>query len=189
MLARALRPAAVGVLLLCFLQVSFAAQRQYRLPERGVFSMDVPDGWRDQLRQPPRALPPTIALRAARGQPFEVLVTPMWPADPADAAPSRGSIRKQVERFADGIRSQTVERTLRLIEFAGAAGLGYYFSATDRAAKPGQYKFMTQGAVKVGELAVIFTILTNDGQEQVTRDALAMVRSAVHVRAGQSLRP
>jgi|SRR6185436_13967976 len=182
MLARALRPAAAGVLLLCFLQVSFAAERQYRLPERGFIAMDVPDGWRDRLRQPPQSLPPTIALRAGAGQPFEVLVTPMWPADPGVPPSSRYSIRRQVERAADGIRSQTVERTLRLVEFAGAAGLGYYFRATDRAARPGAYKFMTQGIVKVGDLAVSFTILTNDGQERVAREALAMIKTAVHVR-------
>ena len=41
---------------------------------------------------------------------------------------------------------------------------------------------MTQGMLKVSDLVVTFTILTNDGQEQVPRDALSMLTSAVHIQ-------
>ena len=183
----ALRAAAVGVLLACFFHASSAAERRYPLPERGFLTMDVPAGWRDQLRQPSRSMPPTIALRAGKGRRFEVLVTPMWPAERDAPAPTRKSIRRQVALAADGIRTQSAEPDLRLVKFAGAVGLGYYFSATDRAPNPRGYKFMTDGIVKVGDLALRFTILTNDGQGQVTRDALAMVKSAVYVHAGTAL--
>ena len=94
---------------------------------------------------------------------------------------TKDSIRQQVERSADEAKSQAAEKTIRVIEFAGSSGPGYYFSATDRAPKPGEYKFVTQGMLKVSDLVVTFTILTNDGQEQVSRDALSMLKSAVHI--------
>jgi hypothetical protein len=53
-----------------------------------------------------------------------------------------------------------------------------YFSATDRAPKPGEYKFMTQGMLQVGELSVTFTILTNEGQELVIKQALDALKGA-----------
>jgi len=42
--------------------------------------------------------------------------------------------------------------------------LGYYFSITDRAPsiKAGEYKYMTQGGVPVGDLLVMFTIFYNE---------------------------
>jgi hypothetical protein len=64
------------------------------------------------------------------------------------------------------------------VEFQGRSGPGFYFSATDRAPKPGEYKFLTQGIVRVGELSVTFTILTNDGQEAVVKQALEALKGA-----------
>ena len=70
---------------------------------------------------------------------------------------------------------------LSVNELTGTSGVGYYFSATDRAPAPGEYRYMTQGMISVGALAVTFTILTNDGQSGVVDDALAMVSRAAHV--------
>jgi hypothetical protein len=39
---------------------------------------------------------------------------------------------------------------------------------------------MMQGTVRVGELAVRFTVLTNDGGDTIRRQALALVQSAAH---------
>ena len=64
------------------------------------------------------------------------------------------------------------------MEFSGRSGPGYCFSATDRAPQPGEYKYLTQGIVRVGELSVTFTILTNDGQEAVVKQALEALKGA-----------
>jgi hypothetical protein len=70
---------------------------------------------------------------------------------------------------------------IKVNEFAGTAGPGFYFFATDAAPGPGGYKFMNRGMLKVGDLAVTFTILTNEGQDGIVRAALEMLKSAVHV--------
>jgi len=156
-------------------------EKRYRLPEHGYLQMSVPATWDDDVRQPPGALPPTITLRPRQGKQFAVLVTPIWRAR-ADVPPqTRDSLRQSVQQAADRARGQAVEKTIKLVEFSGAAGSGFYFSATDPAPKPDEFEFMTQGMVKVSELVMTFTILTNRGQTQVAQDALAAIASAVHV--------
>jgi hypothetical protein len=90
-------------------------------------------------------------------------------------------MRQRVQQAAERIRPDSAETTLDVREFQAAAGPGYYFTATDRAPKPGEYKFLTQGMMRVGALMVTFTILTNDGQTTIISEALGMLMSARHV--------
>jgi len=154
--------------------------RKYSLPEHGSFQMNVPASWTDQTSQSAQGMPPTIAFHPREGQPFEVLVTPIWRAGSDVPAPTKESIRKGVQKAADDAKSEAVEKTIPVVNLSGTAGSGYYFSVTDKAPKPGEFKFMTQGTLVVNDLTVAFTILTNDGQRKVVRDAMTMLRSAVH---------
>jgi hypothetical protein len=74
-----------------------------------------------------------------------------------------------------------MEHYLPVEQLTGAPGPGYYFSATDREPKPGEFKYLTQGMLLVGDVIVAFSILTNDAQEKVRDQALAMLKSASHV--------
>ncbi|HJY75871.1 MAG TPA: hypothetical protein VKE95_04530 [Burkholderiales bacterium] len=177
----AFRLAFLGALLLCFAHSSFA-QKKYALPERGFFQMNVPAGWSDQVREAGSSLPPTLAFRPVHGQPFEVRVTPIWRAGPDAPVFTKDWIRQQVWGAVDEVKEQSLEQNIALVEFASATGPGYYFNATDRSPKAGEYKHLLQGMVKVNELVVTFTVLTNAGQEQVTNQALTMIRTSVHVR-------
>jgi hypothetical protein len=157
-----------------------AVEKPYALPEHGTFKMNVPAGWKDQLAQTPPSAPPTITFTPADGKPFQVLVTPLWRPSPDVKLPTKETVRKRVENDAAEFKDDSVEQKVKIVEMKGKTGPGYYFSVTDKAPKPGEYKFLTEGLLMVSELMVAFTILTNDGQEQVVRDALAMVRSATH---------
>jgi hypothetical protein len=158
-----------------------AAEKRYPLPNRGYFQLKVPADWTDRLDQPPIAVPPTINFGPRQGKAFIVSVTPAWRMRPEVHLPTKESIRERVELALQGIIPFAVEKDIKLVEFDGPSGPGFYFFATDSAPRPGEYKFMTQGALAVGELSVLFTILTNEGQDDVIRDALAMVRSAEHL--------
>ena len=159
-------------------QTNGATPRRFTLPDHGSFVIQVPPDWKDQTRQPPNRLPPTIAFGPGSGKPFQVLLTTIWPATKDRPPQSRDQLRATVERSAEVARTQAVEKELRIVEFQGRSGPGFYFSATDRAPKPGEFKFLTQGIVRVGELAVTFTILTNDGQEAVVKQALEALKGA-----------
>ncbi len=154
--------------------------RRFPLPDHGFLHLAVPADWQDQLRQPPERLPPTIAFRPRRGPAFDILITPIWPMR-QDVAPSTAAqLRKMVEQTAEQMKPMAVEKHIEVVELRGTNGIGYYYVATDKAPKPGEYKYLTQGMLRVDSLLVTFTILTNDGQNDVVADALAMLRSAVH---------
>jgi hypothetical protein len=165
-----------------FIQAGDATvEKRYRLPERGYLQMNVPASWEDEVHQPRGALPPTIGFRARRGKQFAVLVTPIWPARPDISPQTKDAIKRSVQSSADQVRHQAIEENIAVVELPGASGPGFYFSATDSVPKPDEYKFMTQGIIRVSDLVVTFTILTNDGQLDVTREALAAIQSAVHI--------
>jgi hypothetical protein len=87
-----------------------------------------------------------------------------------------------VERSAQSAKAQAVERDVPVVEFQGRTGPGFYFSATDRAPKPGEFDSLTQGIVRVGELSVTFTILTNKGQDRIVKQAIEALKGAVQDR-------
>ena len=154
--------------------------RRYELPDHGMLALNVPDAWIDNVSQPPGRLPPTISFGAKDGAPFAVLITPIWPADPSKRI-TQAKIEEIVHGSATQFAPQSVEGKLEVKPLKGAFGSGYHVFATDKAPKPGEFKFVDQGALTVGALLATFTILTNDGQADIAKEALAMVTTARHV--------
>lgn len=158
--------------------------RQYPLPDGSIFQMKVPVSWLHDFIQERSELPPTITLHPRTGDDFAVFVTPLPPPGEHTPPPSAEAIREHVQRVVEKARPQAVEHVIAIRELRGTSGAGYYFSATDKAPKPGEYKVMTQGTFGVGNLIVAFTVLTNDGQQAIVDDALTMIKGAVHTKAG-----
>ncbi len=183
MRASALRSIAVRVMLVAFMAVgvrAFAGSPQgFDLPGHGALTLRVPDGWTAQTQQPPQGLPPSIFLQPQNGIGSGLLVTAIWPIAPATKIPDDDTLRSQVAAAAAKLAPQSVEGTLRLQEFAGSSGRAVYFAATDSAPKPGEFKYLTQGIIRVGDIALAFTVLNNDGEDAVVNAALEALRSAM----------
>ena len=158
------------------------ARKTYPVPDKTKLELSVPTGWKDEVREGDRGMPPTIVFTPREGPTFQVLVTPIWRPRPDVPVPTSEQIRDSVQRVAEQMKTQAVEKELPVVEFEGATGPGYYFSATDKAPAPNEFKYLTQGMLLVGELAVTFSILTNDGQEKVRDEALAMLKAATQTR-------
>ena len=154
------------------------APKRYALERSGFLQLKVPAGWREEVDA--KTQPPVISFRPAEGKAFMVAVIPAQAGD-GKRAPSRQELRTEVEQMAGAIRPFAVESDIKVKEFAGAAGPGFQFFATDSAPAAGEFKYMTRGKLKVGDVSVTFTILTNDGQEAVIRSALTMLKSATRV--------
>jgi hypothetical protein len=170
---------------LCFVLIATAAEktgeRRYTVPGHGVLKMKVPSSWKDEVKQQSESLPPTIALKPASGNQFIIFIIPFWKE--SEDAPDINDylIHRMVERAADANQPNVVEKNLKIIYLDGSSGDGYYFSATNKAPQKDDYKFLTQGALRVDELVVTFSILTNDEKEGVENTALEMIKSATHV--------
>ena len=178
-----LRITVLAVLYLCCSNEVLAADdtvdRIYALPGHGDFRLSLPAGWNDELRKHPGDFPPTIFISGFEGSPFVVMITPRWPDphDPSDFGTPK-SIHELVAKAAQAAAPESVEGKLSIVTMGGGRGPGYYFDATDRAPKPGEFKFMTQGAVGVGGVVCTFTILTNDKASVVKNKTLTMVSRA-----------
>lgn len=169
---------------------AFADQeRRYTLAEHGTIALNLPAGWVDKTQQPRPDLPPTIIVQPSAGTPFQVLLTPIWPMRPDTPKLTPEALNTQVRAAIDQIRNQSVEKEFPLQSFNAPGMFGTYFSATDRNAKPGEFKFLVQGMLSLADLRVTFTILTNEGQGPVVDKALGMLKSMrreVKVSAGDN---
>jgi hypothetical protein len=158
--------------------------RRYELPNLDTLELGLPAGWVDQVDQPPGGGPPTIELGPAEGAPFQVFVTPEWEDPNAPEVRETSALRDAIRDASERIKSQVVESFPEVRQLNGANGIGYYFSATDRDPRADEFKYMSQGVLEVGDLTLWFTILTNDGQDTVAVEALAILQTAVHRRTG-----
>ena len=147
------------------------------LPGHGALIFPIPASWNINVLRPPMDLPPTIELSPAEGESFKVLITPTWIRNSNKALSNDQSLKKTIERSAIRASSQAVESMIEVESFSGVSGDGYLFSATDSAPKPGEYKFLTQGAIQVGNLDVTFTILTNDESGEIANSALSVIKA------------
>jgi hypothetical protein len=94
-------------------------------------------------------------------------------------------VRSEAERVRDlPDAEKPAEGDLEIRRLQGASGIGFYFVATDRVPQPEEFRYMNQGILEVGDLTVTFTILTNEGQDAVVEEALAMLKGAVHRDTG-----
>lgn len=153
--------------------------KSYAIPGHGSLQLQVPDGWSDDVRQNAENFPPTIVFSGVEDSPFLVKITPMWalPGVKGDIT-SPKVIHDLVSNAARAAESQALEGHPEIMKVGSGQG-GYYFHATDKAPQPGEFKYMAQGAVQVGELLCTFTVLTDSAKPMVTNQALNMLSHAL----------
>jgi hypothetical protein len=153
------------------------AIQRFELGNRRSLELLVPSGWSAVVRKRQDHSIVEITFGPSRGVPFEVSLMPSWAPKSADAAVRERELRELVARFIDSVKTHSVETELGIVKLAGASGTGFYFSATDKSPRPADYTYLTQGASQVEDLRIKFKILTRDGQDQVVRDAISMLKS------------
>jgi hypothetical protein len=161
-----------------------SSQRRYELPNADVLELTLPAGWADHVEQPDGGGPPTIEISITPRGPSQVFVTPEWADPTAKEIRELAALREMIRDAAERIRPQAAEGAPEVRQLNGANGIGYYFSVTDRDPGPGEFKYMSQGALQVGTLTLWFTVLTNDGEDTVAVEAFSMLQAAVHRRTG-----
>lgn len=156
-------------------------KKAYALPDKSSLELTIPPGWKDEVKANQGKTAASIALTPRDGPPFQVVVTPLARQRPGTSADTAIQMRQNVQAAADKVKPSAAETLLTAEALAGAPAPGYYFSATDPEPKPGEFKYLTQGMLLVGDVVVAFSILTNDGQEKAKDAALAMLKSATHL--------
>jgi hypothetical protein len=106
------------------------------------------------------------------------MITVMWNKTGDQTFSRREKVRALVEKNGQQLLSNAVEGKIVLQEIKGYSNSGYYFSITDKAPDPGEYRYMTRGSIGVGSLLLNFTILHRVKDSQIVQEALAVVREA-----------
>lgn len=180
-----IRLAVAAALSFATLSPAFAAGVTMPLACRATLKMPLPDGWMHEFRTEPGVAP---TLRVASKTPGDalMLVTPLCTADVEPTFPPADEIRRIVTTMSEQAKASAVEQSLPVRELKGAAVEGFYFSATDRAPKPDEFKYLTSGSALVSGLQVTFTILGNRDRAATDAALLGALRDAVIVPVGSA---
>jgi hypothetical protein len=152
--------------------------RKYPIPEHGTLELNVPASWKGNVHKPQENMPPTIIFDPAKGNDFQVMITVMWGKTRDQDFNSQQNVRTFVEKQGQQFLPNITEAKIALMEIKGMSHSGYYFSVTDKAPNPGEYRYMTRGAIGVGNLLLNFTILHRVRDAQSVRDGLSVLREA-----------
>ena len=169
------------VILLTANIVSAAGQktmRKHPIPEHGTLELNIPAPWKGKVHKPQEKMPPTIIFNPAKGDDFQVTIAVLWGKTREQDYNSQEKVRAFVEEDGQKFLPNAAEAKIVLQEIKGVTNAGYYFSITDKAPNPGEYRYMTRGAIGVGKLFLDFTILHRVKDSQSVRDALSVLQEA-----------
>jgi hypothetical protein len=154
------------------------------VPGHGALGLEVPVAWRASCR--PLAQPPSASatFRPLAGEAFKLAVTVVWMEPGHRDALADAALRSGAERMAARSLAQAVEATPVFEELRGPEAFGYVFTLTDKAPAPGEFKYLTQGNLRIGELQVIFTLLSGEESAAEKGQALRMLSAARQLTKG-----
>jgi hypothetical protein len=158
-------------------------KRSYDLADRGSLVLMVPGEWREELERPHAESGAvtmlTIEFRPPQGDAFKLLVSLVWSKEPG-----RKFGPEETRRFAEQARDRAKptarETDIPLLELEGSETRGLYFSVTDKAETLpyGDYRYMTHGYVAIGGMPLTFTLLRQEGTNDLIGTTLGIIREA-----------
>jgi hypothetical protein len=149
---------------------------RFSVPNDTELELCIPKNWVSNIAYPPNGLPPTIAIHPNNSNDPYIKITVFWNINNSNDFNKIQSIRKEVLKTGNEFLSGAVEKTLPLKELKNKQG--YYYRITDKAPKVNDYKYMSQGAMALGKLQLIFTILTNSPDSHSFNLALSIIEEA-----------
>jgi hypothetical protein len=165
-----------------------AAMRSYAVPGHGRLGLTVPKAWREKVEQPAGNLPPTITFTPQQGEDFTITVTPTWSPDGTRWVDQHRKLRELVRANEQKALANAVETEVKLEEIVGKNAFGYLtYPLTDKGLvgktlAPGTYLYLAQGAMGVGDLLVVVTVLFQDKDAGVRDAAVKMLKSAAQTQ-------
>ena len=153
---------------------------EYDIPGHGTLIMDVPVKWQAKFFQPEDDGFPIISFYPFEGpKTFQLSVGIFWSNEALRDLSDPHNLRRFVEGVGQNVLEQADQDTLELKEIVGDSGVGYLFDLTDMEAGEGEYPYLTQGALSVGNVVVVFSLFANEKQyEEIRQKTLDMLKDA-----------
>jgi len=155
---------------------------EYVVPNHGKLTLAFPGnlkGFSKPVSEPASVL---LRFRPQTGDAFYVQVTSVWLDATKIATSTPEHLKATVAKTAQEPLRHSVEKDATLKELRGAETRGFYYSLTDRAPGPGEYKYLSQGSFLTGEMMTIFTILHREPVCPEKETVLQMFAQAKYVK-------
>ena len=150
--------------------------KKYPIPDHGILELNVPSSWKENIHKPQKDTFPTIIFTPAKGNDFQVSITIIWSKIGEQNFNSPEKLRSLVEQDGQKILPGAVETKLVVQQMRGVNNIGYFFSLTDKAPNPGEFRYMTRGGIAVGKFLLNATILYRVKDSECVKDTLSMLR-------------
>ena len=158
-------------------------QVSFDIPGHGELILDVPRIWDYNFTITDEDTPPLLTfynLDNNQAEIFQLNMSVLWEDGFNRTISSPQYIRSLVQQTGENTLTHSDQTELTLIEITGANGVGYLFDLTDSDANEGEYHYLTQGAIGVGNIVVVFSLFSND-KDAILREAmLNSLKSAQH---------
>lgn len=155
--------------------------RSFPVPQHGNLVLGVPESWDHEITQPPGELPPTIELTPRQGDEFRFMITPFWSMNGKEEINNPQGAKRLVSERLTSMLPTAVEKDVKIEEFQGKQGVGYYFLVTDRDPGP-TFPYAVAASVGVGDFLLHVTILSRSRDSEAIRQAIRALQGAVQIK-------
>jgi hypothetical protein len=152
--------------------------REYPVPGHGILQLNVPKSWKDEVREATDNRPSTINFRPKVGNEFVMIITPIWNSEEENLFGTEEKIRALVENDWKAFSKKAKESKPTLHQLSGTGSDGFYYTATDKAPKKGEYKYLLRAGIGVGDLLLSVTLLSHKKDSPAIKDGLHILREA-----------
>jgi hypothetical protein len=165
-----------------------SAPEDYPVPRHGELRLQVPAQWQVKyIYSEDASRPPTFRVFPLEDEAFDMSVTVFWHDGLDQDITSAEALRARVEQAGAEALQGSTDRAVAVKPLTGGSGPGFLYDLHDASASPEDYHYLTQGALAVGQLVLVFTILT-DERPSVHRDAcLDFLRAIRHIYAAHGV--
>ena len=155
----------------------------FAIPGHGELIINVPKIWNYRYKTTNDDKPPIITLYNLdknKGEIYQLNLSILWEDGFQRNISSPEYIRSLVEQTGKEVLVHSDQTKLKLEKISGRYGVGYFFNLSDSNASSGEYQFLTQGALGVGRLLLIFSLFSNDNDSILQEALMKIIMSAKH---------
>ena len=155
----------------------------FAIPGHGKLVIDVPKIWNYNFTTTNEDKPPIITfynLNKDKEEIYQLNLSVLWEDGFQRNISSPEYIRSLVEKTGKQALLHSDQTELELEKISGKYGIGYFFNLSDSSASSGEYQYLTQGALGVGKLILIFSLFSNDSDSILQEALIKVVMSAQH---------
>ena len=155
----------------------------FTIPGHGILTLDVPRVWNYNFTIKSNNQPPIITfynLDKDKEEIYQLNLSVLWEDGFKRNISSPEYIQSLVEETGEQALINSDQTELSLKKITGQDGVGYLFNLSDSGANTDEYQFLTQGALAVGKLLLIFSLFSNEDESILQQALLKIIMSAQH---------